>query len=266
MFDMLLTPGAPFYALSVAGAMIAAAGLLRLEQTRLALAGVRSLPDRKGMSGRFILGHIAAAPLVAAVLLAMIAGGASGMLRLVLLTTALAIYLAVAWIIPRRPVVAAQRERHILRKLTPGFVSYVRVALSGGDSPARVLERYIRRPETKRAAMQAVVREALSLVHDQRLRPFEALRVVARARGAQELTDVAEALAQGEQAGGTGYDQALAAHERTLSIILEDEFKRTLKKRSMILLLFIAMSLVVGILGNLLWVMAGPVLMGQGGF
>jgi hypothetical protein len=101
-----------------------------------------------------------------------------------------------------------------------------------------------------------LVAEALNVMRERRLRPFEALRVVARARGCLELTDVAEALAQAESEGSDA-QAVLAAHEATLEVILKDEFTRMLKRRTLYLLGLVAVSLVIGILGNLLFVMTG---------
>ena len=56
MVDLLLAPGAPFFALSVAGVMLAVFSLSRMERARIAFAGVRSLPTTWGMHGRFVLG------------------------------------------------------------------------------------------------------------------------------------------------------------------------------------------------------------------
>jgi hypothetical protein len=173
-----------------------------------------------------------------------------------LLVGALAIYLYLGIIIPRKPAVAAQKQRKRLRLLTPGFVSYVRVALAGYDPPATLLERYAARPAKRILPMQQLVAEALVLMNERRLRPFEALRHSARGRGCQELTDVAEALAQAESEG-SDVQQVLAAHEATLEALLRDEFTRMLKRRTMYLLGLVAISLVVGILGNLLFVMTG---------
>src|SRR4029078_2420369 len=93
-------------------------------------------------------------------------------------------------------------------------------------------------------------------MNERRLRPFEALRVVARARGCVELTDVAEALAQAEREG-SDVQQVLAAHDALLEAVLRDEFTRMLKRGTMYLLGLVAISLVVGILGNILFVMTG---------
>jgi len=256
MIDLLLSPGAPFFALSVAGVIIAAIGLMRQDQARMAFAGVRSLPTSWGMRGRFVLGQAAAVPLAGLLLLIMLAGGVAGSARLLLLVGALAIDLYVGVIVPRKPIVAAQKERRKLRALTPGFISYVRVALAGYDSPATLLERYAARPAPRLLPMQQLVAEALQLMHAQRLRPFEALRVVARERGCQDLTDVTEALAQAEREGSDA-QEILAAHEGTLEAVLRDEFKRMLNRRTLYLLGLVAISLVVGILGNLLFVMTG---------
>jgi hypothetical protein len=256
MADLLISPSAPFAALAVAGVLLAALGLMRMEQARIAWVGVRSLPTTWGMTGRFALGQAAAVPLTGLLLLVALASGVEGNARTLLLVAALALYLYVGVIVPRKPIVAAQQERKKLRLLTPGFVSYVRVALAGYDPPATLLERYCARPSKRLLPMQQLIAEALLLMSEQRLRPFEALRVIARSRGCQELTDVAEALAQAESEG-SDVQQVLAAHEATLEALLRDEFTRMLKRRTMYLLGLVAVSLVVGILGNLLFVMTG---------
>jgi hypothetical protein len=227
-----------------------------MEQARLAWIGVRMLPTRWGMAGRFALGQAAAIPLAGLLLLIAFASGAAGDIRTLLLIAALAIYLYAGVIVPRRPLVAAQKVRKKLRLLTPGFVSYVRVALAGYDAPATLLERYCARPARRLVPMQQLVAEALTLMHERRQRPFEALRMVARTRGCVELTDVAEALAQAEREG-SDVQQVLAAHEATLEALLRDEFTRMLKRRTLYLLGLVAISLVIGILGNLLFVMTG---------
>jgi hypothetical protein len=256
MVDLLLSPGAPFFALSLAGVILAAFGLVRIERARIAFAGVRSLPTTWGMRGRFVLGQAAAIPLAALLLLITIAGGTTGNQRTLLLIGAFAIYLYIGVILPRKPIVAAQKERSKLRVLTPGFISYVRVALAGYDGPATLLERYCARPARRLLPMQQLVAEALSLMNERRLRPFEALQIVARARGCQELIDVVEALAQAEREG-SDVQEVLAAHAATLEAVLKDEFKRMLNRRTLYLLGMVAVSLVVGILGNLLFVMTG---------
>lgn len=256
MINLLISPGMPFAALALAGALLAALGLMRMEQARLAWIGVRALPTSWGMAGRFALGQAAAVPLTGLLLLVAFAGGAQGSGQKLLLFAALALYLYAGVVIPRRPLVAAQQERRKLRMLTPGFVSYVRVALAGFDPPAILLERYCARPAKRLLLMQRLVGEALALMNERRVRPFEALRLVARARGCQELTDVAEALAQAEREG-SDVQQVLAAHAATLEALLKDEFTRMLKRRTLYLLGLVAMSLVVGILGNLLFVMTG---------
>jgi len=264
VIDLLLTPGAPFFALSAAGATLAALGLARIERARLLLAGFRSSPAGGTIAARMALGQLAAATLVGLLLLAGYAGGVAGTARTLLISTALGLYLYIGLVLPRRPLVQAKRERHDLRRLTPGLVSYVRVALAGYEAPASLLGRYIARPQRHLLPMQAVVAESLALVRERRLRPFDALRTVARARGCQELVDVAEALAQAE-AEGTDVQTALAAHEATLEAIMRDEFTRMMKRRTLWLLLVVAASLVVGILGNLLYVMVGGSLLMSGG-
>lgn len=254
MPDLLLTPGAPFAGIVVAGVLLAALGLLQLERARLSVGGVRLWSSRSAQASRFALGQAAAVPLAGLLVLLAVVGGAAGSGRTLLLGGALALYLFVGVIIPRRPIVRAQKQRTRLRRLTPGFVSYVRVALAGYDAPAALLERYCGRPSWQLAPMQQMVAEALALMKERRLRPFEALRVIAKARGCQELIDVAEALSLAE-AEGSDVQLILAAHAATLEAVLRDEFTRMLKRRTIYLLGLVAVSLVVGILGNLLFVM-----------
>lgn len=255
MIDLLLAPGAPFYALSLAAVLAAAIGALRLETTRRALVGFSTLPARWGLRGRFVLGQAAALPLATVLLLVAAASGTRGNVRLLLLVAAGAIELYVGVVVPRRPLVQAQQERRRLRRLTPGFVSYVRIALAGYDAPATLLSRYVARPSERLLPMQRLIAEALTLMNARRLRPFEAVCVVARARGCQELTDVVEALAQTEREG-TDVQSVLAAHAATLEALLTDEFTRLLKRRTLYLVGLSALS-VVGILVNLLFVMTG---------
>ncbi|MEP7187587.1 MAG: hypothetical protein ABI901_00185, partial [Roseiflexaceae bacterium] len=77
--DFLVSPAAPYVALSVAGAMLAAFGLTRLEKTRWADFGVRVLPNSSEMSGRVLIGQMAGIPLAfILILIALISGSAAG--------------------------------------------------------------------------------------------------------------------------------------------------------------------------------------------
>lgn len=256
MIDLLLSPGAPYVALCAAGVLLAALGLLRTEQLQRVVAGVRTLPTPQRMATRLALGQAAALPAAGLVVVAGLATGVSGRAWMLIAVVALGLYLFIGLALPRRPFARAEAERRVLRRLTPGFVSYVRVALAGYEAPAALLERYVARPRKRVLPFQLLVAEALALVRERRLRPFEALRVVARARGCRELSDVAETLAQAET-DGTSPHAALEAHQATLEAILRDEFSRMLKRRTIWLLLTVAGSLVIGILGNLLFVMVG---------
>src|SRR5687767_13880172 len=93
MVDLLLAPGAPYYALSVIGVLLAIAGLMRLERTRMVMVGVRALPTRWGMRGRYVLGQAGGVPIAGALLLAAFAGGVRGTPRLLILACALGLNL-----------------------------------------------------------------------------------------------------------------------------------------------------------------------------
>jgi hypothetical protein len=260
--EVLLNPGAPFFFVALAGALLAAIGLLYMEQARLVMIGVRSLPSKWGMGGRFLLGNLAAVPLAAVVVIAGLASGAEGNMQRLFFGAALALYLYLGVVIPRKPIVAAQKEAKKLRSLTPGFVNYIAVCLAGRDNPSDLLARYIERFDDRLAAMQRVVTEALELREQRRYNAFEALRIVARQRRCQELVDVTEALAQSETEG-TSPLKALDAQEGVLTAVLEDEFKQMLNRRQVYLMIMVALGLVFGVLGSILWfAVAGSSILG----
>jgi hypothetical protein len=252
MIDIFIVPGIWTVFASIAGVLIAVIGVTQLEHARALASGLRTLPSRWGMTGRFVLGHLAALPLASALVLIIISTRIDGMPRLLLATVALAIYLYVGVIIPRRPMTSRQKEQHRLRRLTPSFVAYVRVALAGYDPPPVLLERYLLQPDDQYAPMRRVVADALHLVRDHSMLPFDALRRVARDRGCPELIDVAEALAQAE-AEGSDPQTALLAQETTLNQVLYDEFRRMIERRKLYLLALAALA-VVSVLVQIIFV------------
>ncbi len=254
MLDLLTAPGAPYALVSVAGGMLVFLGMLLMNRQRSLVAGMPMAPSTVGMSGRYLAGQFTGIPVAAVLVLVVLVGNVQGDTRLLLLVSALAAYLYLGVVIPRRPLVQRQREAAALRTLTPGFISFVRVSLGSFEAPIEVLRRYIVRPRPQWAVMQATVADALRVSEQHRLRPFEALATVVRERDCRELSDVCAALAQAEAEGGR-IDTVLAAQQATLEIILQSEFKRMLRRRTMYLLLMVAVSLVVGILMNLLFVM-----------
>lgn len=263
--DILVLPGTPFFIAAVGSGLLALLGVLLLERRRTRWAGIRLLPSTQGMAGRYLVGNALGLPLAAVLILTASVSNAQGSLRLLLLAGALSAYLYLALVIPRRPIVQQQRAAANLRRLTPGFISFVRVGLRSFESPLEILRRYVLRPVPRWAPIQDLVTESIALGLDQRLRPFAAVNVVARQRGCRELMDVAEALAQAEAEGGSMLP-VLEAQQTTLELILQSEFKRMLRRRTMYLLLMVALALVIGILLNLLFTMTagGSVLFGLG--
>lgn len=251
MHDILIAPGAPYYLLALAGAFLALVGVALLDRRTPVVA---TGPGPLGETGRLVAGQLAGGALAAMLLGSAIAGGATGEARDLLVCGALAAYLGLGVVLPRRPQQRRRREAAALRLLTPGFISFVRVALGSFEAPLAIMRRYTRRPQRRLAPMQELVSESTQLSSDQRLRPFAALAAVARARGCRELTEVAEALAQAEAEGGS-VESVLVAHQETLELLIQGEFKRMVRRRTMYLLLMVAISLVVGILLNLLFVM-----------
>ncbi len=250
----LISPAAPFVALAIAGVCLAAIGLLGVERERQLLAGFRARPSASGMRARYIAGQAAALPLAGLLLAVAAASGARGTAQSALLLGALGVYLAIGVVLPRRPVVARQRAAAELRCTLPAFLAYVQIAIEGYEAPGALLERYVARPNPRQREMQAAVTRALALHIERGERPFAALLTVARDAGCAELRDVAEQLAESERNGASPLS-ALAACAKTLEAILRDEFQRMLKRRMLYLMGTVAVSLVVGILGNLLFVM-----------
>jgi hypothetical protein len=220
------------------------------------MAGMRRAPTRLQLGGRVLPGQIVGAVAALLVISVLLASGAGGHLRWLLLLAAAAVYLYFGVVLPRKPIVAAQREARALRRLTPSFIAFLRVALGSFEAPRAILERYVARPNERWAPMQTLVQDALQVMQQERLHPFAALLRVTREQQCQELRDVAEALAQAEAESGQ-YEGVLKVQQATLQAILRDEFKRMIRKRTMYLLLMVAVSLVVGILINLLFVMTG---------
>jgi hypothetical protein len=253
MSTFLIVPGAPFFLLALAGALLAALGLVLRPPRPLLALSAGELPHR---ASRVVIGQAAGASVAALCILTALASNATGTTQLLLLALALTGYLGLGVVLPRRPQAQRERAAADLRRLTPGFIAFVRVALGSFEAPIAVMRRYVERPYPAWAPMQALVAEALQLSLDQRLRPFAALAAAAHPRGCRELTDVAAALAQAEAEGGP-IEQVLAAQQQTLELILQGEFRRMLRRRTLYLLLLVAVSLVVGILINLLFVMTG---------
>lgn len=256
MTDLLLNPGFPGYLMSVAGLLLALFGLHGL---RPQAVGLMPTPRGWTMRSRLLIGQLAGL-VVVALLVAVLANMTNTLHAALVGCGALAAYLYLGLVLPRKPLVQAEQRRRQIRKLTPGFVSYVRVALAGFESPAQILERYTHRIDARSAPLRTVTAAALEVMQRQRQRPFAALRDQARVTGCQELIDLTESLAQAE-AEGAPIEKVLQQHEQTLLALLEDEFKRMLKRRTMYLLLLVALSVVIGVLGNLLYVMVGSALL-----
>ncbi|MBX0330276.1 hypothetical protein K2Z83_21655 [Oscillochloris sp. ZM17-4] len=251
MQDLLIAPGAPYFLGALAASLLAGLGLALMPPRPLA-AG----PATPGISptARLAAGQIAGVALASLLITVVLAGDVRGSARTLLLAAALGAYLGLGLALPRRPEVRRQREAAALRRLTPGMIAFVRVGLGSFESPTAILSRYVAQGHPRIAPMRQLVAEAIQLGQDRRLRPFAALALAARPRGCRELTDVAEALAQSESEGAS-VETVLAAQQATLELILQSEFKRELRRRTMYLLLMVAVSLVVGILINLLWIM-----------
>jgi hypothetical protein len=252
MYDLLIAPAAPYMFGALAGCLLAGLGLSLGGAPGPALAS--GAAQRLGPAGRIAAGQIAGACLAGLIVSVVLIGGARGGARSLLLLAALSAYLGLGVALPRRPEQRRQREAAALRRITPGLIAFVRVGLGSFESPTAIMSRYIAQPHPRRAPMQELVAEAIRLGQDRRLRPFAALAAAARPRGCRELSDVADALAQAEADGGR-IEGVLAAQQETLTVILQSEFKRELRRRTMYLLLMVAVSLVVGILVNLLFIM-----------
>lgn len=260
--NFFIAPGAPFFLASFACAMLALLLASRIEALqRFRALGITIAPSVAEQRRRLIIGQVQATPIVVIVVLS--AFSAPQTYRLMLFVFSLLAYLYVGLVVPRKPLVEARKQQRALRKLVPGFASYIRVALVGSD-PKHMLERYVVRHQPRKAAMQQAVAEGLYLVGEERRRPFEALSIVAHAKGCREFIDLAEALAQAE-AEGSDVRTVVAAQEETLRLVIEDEFSRELQRRNLYVLGLSAVGLVIGVLGQILFTVTrgGQVFMGM---
>ncbi len=240
MPHLLTTPAAPALLAAVCGTLLAAFGVALRGQT----IALPSLHDRQ----RLIIGQTGGIALALLCVGAALSGGP------IWLGMALVAYLAVGMVWPRQPQRARERMEQQLRRLTPGLISFIRVALGSFEAPSILLRRYCAQATPQQAPMREVVADALALGDERRMRPFAALAEVARRYRCRELIDATAALAQAE-AEGTPVEMVLAAQQQTLEALLQGEFRRLIRRRTVYLLLLTAISLVVGILFNLLFVM-----------
>ncbi|NTU86318.1 MAG: hypothetical protein HGA45_44485, partial [Chloroflexales bacterium] len=131
MYDILIAPGAPAYTMALAGALLALLGP--------ALADRRPRPAGPGGAlsdaGRLVAGQAAGLTLAALLAGLVVASGQRGSARSLLLCGALAAYLGLGVVLPRLPRLRREREAAELRRLTPGFISFVRVALGSFEAP-----------------------------------------------------------------------------------------------------------------------------------
>ena len=139
---MFLAPGWPFIFLSIAGALLALISILHLEASRQLVPGFRPIVSPSGYRQRLLLGQVTGAALAATLVLVARMSGMHGLYLLLMILLALAVWMAVGLVLPRRPQVNAKRERRSLRRATPGFVSYIRISLAGGEAAATLLERF----------------------------------------------------------------------------------------------------------------------------
>jgi len=254
----------PYFFLSFAGALLALLALLHRDRLDRVVVR-RMVPSTMSERTRLLLGQGVGALGATILLLAGRISGAHVSKRLMFTLLALMVYLYVGWVVPRRGRKRAITTQHAIRRQTPSFTSYIRISVAGADSPMVLLERYVAVPEPRYAAMQAVVRDALLRIRSERRRPFEALLSVAREVDCRELIDVVEALAQAEEQG-TDPRPALQSHQVTLQAVLRDERTRLLKRRNLMLTVMVALSVMVGVLGNLLYIMVFGAVRQQGLF
>lgn len=247
--EWLAVPGAWTTPFIIAGIMIASYGLSQIEHIRSAAAGFQVRPSNWTIRTRIVLGHVIAIP-IALITFTMSRFVSEGQ-QLLLLALTLLIYLGVGWVIPRRPLVEAQRERKQIRLLIPSFTSYLITSLSGYEPRPRTLERYVNRQDTRIAPMQKVVAKTLQLVQEGKL-PFQALLSVAQDYDIDELKDIAMLLAQSETKG-TDPTEVLKDIKKTLDQILDEQFRTMIERRKLWLLLVSALA-VVAVLAQILFV------------
>jgi hypothetical protein len=251
MQDLLIVPGAPYFLGALAGCLLAGLGLTLMAPRRAPLGPEQ---PRLDPTARLVTGQAAGLTVAGLLLTTVVAGGMGGITRALLVALALGAYLGIGIVLPRREEIRRRREATALRRLTPGLIAFVRVGMGSFEAAGAILARYVVQGHPRLAPMRQLVAEVLQIGQERRLRPFAALALAARPRGCRELSDVADALAQSESEGSP-VETVLAAQQATLELILQSEFKRELRRRTMYLLLMVAISLVVGILLNLLWIM-----------
>lgn len=251
MRDWLVAPGGWLAPFMVAGALLIGLGAMMQERVRSSIAGFRRAPGAWTIRQRIIAGHVAGVPLAAIAAYAAQTTPES-MQRTMFWGLALLLYLACAWVLPRRPLVREQQVRKKIRALLPSFLSFLLTQLYGVKSRPEILLLYVNRADARLEPMQEAVRSALHLVHERNALPFEALHTVAVETQIPEFIDVTQLLAQAERTG-SDVRHVLDQSATLIAQVLDSEFRQMIERRKLYLLAFGAFS-VVGILVQILFV------------
>lgn len=256
----MITTTAPYLFASLACFLTIILGLMELKPQ---VAGIVPTPSTWDLRQRFTIGLTASALIDAIILLLAFANGVTGTARILVLTLAFAVLLYCGFVVPRKPLVAANKRRRALRTLLPSLINFTRVALSGRATALEIMQRYAQRTDDQTKPMRELLLAALSIMDQEHLRPFAALAHQARATGCRELIDLCDSLAQAES-DGSPIEQILVQQQATLEAILHDEFKRLVTRRTLMLVAASALSVLFGVFLNILWIMAGSALLQQG--
>lgn len=250
----LVAPTTAGLLLTCAGLLLAGFGAAQLTQARRVVAGVQLRAQGSDIAQRTLIGGAAGAVAALIVIASVLASGIDGRPRLAAFAVAgvLVVYGGISW--PAAPLREQARLARLLRRLTPSFTGYLRVAIGGGDSPHDALTRYVARPRDAIAPMQQIVRDALLAAQRIPTSSFAALRHVARFTACQELIDLSEALAQAEESSASTMVGQLVAQEQTLAAIIADEDMRLIKRRKLYVLCFVAYAMIMSTLVQILYV------------
>ena len=249
----------------VGGVLLGGIGLYQLESGLHAAAPVGAPRRRKWQFSRQLWGFIGGSLAGLGVLGLIPALGVQGNQRVFMLTLAATVWWTITLVVPRLPLMQAQRQQKAIRLALPAAVNQWRIALDAGEKLLPMMERYIAVPRPERAALQEVITHARSAIDagqthtiqnpltgeliTERMLFSDTLLAEAKKTRCTELVTVMTILANADREGGIRTAvPALKRTSVTLETIIHHEIDELLTKRSLKLIAVSAPAVVGGVL------------------
>ncbi len=200
------------------------------------------------LSARWSIGQVIGGVVGSAVILI---GSALGTMMMGVLLGITA-YVLAGLSLPRLPETNAKRRASQIRRQLPAFVGFLRITL--GQEPFPIAcNRYLAVSHSRNRLMRDVVRRAIDRSQRMGIPLPSAFYDVAHQEECPELQYLADILKRSFEEG-LDVRSLMEQQQQLLQSLLRNEFRRAIQQRGILLLLVTAISVIVGVLGNLLYV------------